>query len=576
MKNFFLGFGVGILLCGAALVILVFAMLRVASSVGNRPVSMAEGATLVLKLEGDLPEKMPAEIPLPFLAEQTPVTIPEVWETFHRAAEDPRVKGILFEPRGLEVGWAKLQEIHQGILDFKKSGKPIITFLQAPGGREYYLAAATDRIYLTPEDQLDLKGLAVGSMYLKNTLDKLGVKADVIHAGKYKDAGDMFTRTSMSPETTEVLNEVLNQYYGDLIDVVAQGRKLPPAAVQSIIDEGPYTAQEALDRRLVDKLGFEDQVNQDMQGRLKQGALRKISVRDYLKAPASTGGASHRIALVVGEGEITRGSGSEAATDQGFTSTGFIKLLRQVENDSSIQGVILRVDSPGGDGAASDEILHAAKNLSRKKPVVISMSDLAASGGYFVSITGDPIVAYPNTLTGSIGVIFLRMNLHGLLDKLGVNQQFLKRGRYADIDSASEPLSEDARAKIAGEIDAFYKSFVGRVAEGRKRPFDQIEPLAQGRVWLGAQAKQNGLVDELGGLDRAVELVKQRAHIAPADRITLVPFPGKRSVLDLVFNRTDESMAMELKAQKLLGRLPVSALANGGFMKLMPFTITVR
>ncbi len=380
----------------------------------------------------------------------------------------------------------------------------------------------------------------------------------------------------MTPETSEVLNEVLNQYYGDLIDTIAQGRKQSRDAVQSTVDQGPYTAKEAQDKGLVDSLGYEDQVTQDMQGRLKQGSLRRISSKDYLKVPLATEGVSHRIALIVGEGEITRGSGNEAANEQGLTSAGFIKLLRQVENDSSIQGVILRVDSPGGDGAASDDILHEAKNLSHKKPMVISMSDLAASGGYFMSLTGDPIVAYPNTLTGSIGVIFIRMNLHGLYDKLGVNEQFLMRGRYADIDSAYAPLTDDARAKIAGQIDAFYKGFVSRVAEGRKRTFDQIEPLAQGRVGLGAQAKQNGLVDELGGLDRAVELIKQRAHIAAADRVTLVPYPGKRSVLDMLFSRTDDSAALELKIEKMLGHLPLTALSRGGFMKLMPYSITVR
>lgn len=577
MKNFFLGLVVGILVCGLVLVIIGFAVVRVASSIGARPVSVAEGSTLVLRLEGDLPDKLPPEIPLPFLEEQNPVTIPEVWETFRKAAEDSRVKGIIFEPRGLEVGWGKLQEIHQGILNFKKSGKPIVTFLRGPGGLEYYLAAATDRIYLAPEDELDLKGLGVGSIFLKGSLDKLGVKADVIHAGKYKDAGDMFTRTSMTPETSEVLNEILDQYYGNLIDTVAQGRKQQPDAVRSTIDQGPYTAKEAVDKGLVDSLGYEDQVTEDMKGRLKQGDLKRISIKDYLKVPLATTGVNHRIALVVGEGEITRGSGNEAANDQGLTSSGFNKLLRQVENDSSIQGVILRVDSPGGDGAASDDILHEAKNLSRKKPMVISMSDLAASGGYFMSLTGDPIVAYPNTLTGSIGVIFLRMNLHGLYDKVGVNEQILTRGRYADIDSAYAPLSDDARAKIAGQIDAFYRGFVTRVAEGRKRTFDQIEPLAQGRVWLGAQAKQNGLVDELGGLDRAIELIRQRAHFAAADRITLVPYPGKRSVLDMLFNRTGDSAALELKLQSILGvHLPFTALSKGGFMKLMPYSITVR
>ncbi len=279
---------------------------------------------------------------------------------------------------------------------------------------------------------------------------------------------------------------------------------------------------------------------------------------------------------MVGEGEISRGSGNANSDEQGITDTALIKLLKQAENDSSIRGVILRVDSPGGDGMASDNILHEAKNLSKKKPLVISMGDLAASGGYFISVTGDPIIAYPNTLTGSIGVIFARFNLHGLYDKIGINKQLLTRGRYADIDSEYAPLSNEARQKIAGQIDGFYKGFVSRVAEGRKKSFDQIEPLSQGRVWLGVQAKQNGLVDELGGLDRAVELIRKRANIAATDRIALVPYPGKRSVLDFLVNRSDDNAALETKIGEALGQLPIRALSHGGFLKLMPYSIRVR
>lgn len=576
MKNFLIGLVVGIVLSGLTALILVFAMVRFAGSFAERPVTVSDGSTLVVKLEGDLPEKSPAEIPIPFFEAQTPVTVPEVWEMFRKAAADSRIKGVIFEPRGLEIGWAKMQEIHDEILQFKKSGKPIISYLRSPGGREYYLASATDRIFLEPEDSLDLKGMRVEGLFIKNTLDKIGVHADVIHAGKYKDAGDMLTQTSMSPETSEVLNQVLDQYYGNLIEVVAQGRKKQTAEVRAIIDQGPYTAAEAIANGLVDSLGYEDQVTQNMQSRLKQDALKLISVKSYLKAPLSSAGTVRRIALVVGEGEITRGSGNPNSDEQGITSTAMIKLLKQAENDSSIRGVILRVDSPGGEGVASDDILHEAKNLSKKKPLVISMSDLAASGGYFISITGDPIIAYPNTLTGSIGVIFARFNLHGLYDKVGANKQLLTRGRYADLDSEYAPLSEDARQKIAGQIDAFYKSFVSRVAEGRKKTFDQIEPLSQGRVWLGVQAKQNGLVDELGGLDRAVELIRKRANIAATDRITLVPYPGKRSVLDMLLSRSDENAALETKVGRALGQIPVRALTQGGFLKLMPYSIRVH
>ncbi|HTW67170.1 MAG TPA: signal peptide peptidase SppA [Bryobacteraceae bacterium] len=581
MKNFLIGLIVGVLACGLIAVVLVFALVRLAGSFANRPVSVADGSTLVLDLQGDVPERLPAEIPVPFLASQTPLSVEQVWETFRKAAADPRIKGILFEPRGLDIGWAKMEEIHSEIVQFKKSGKPIVTYLRSPTAREYYLAAATDKIFISPEDSLDLKGLGVVSMFFKDTLDKFGVQAEVIHAGKYKDAGDVLTRTSMTPETREVLNDILDQYYGDLVTTVSQDRKKQPDAVRALIDQGPFLARDAVNDGLIDSIGYEDQAVGEMQARLKQSALKKVSAKAYLKTPLAGEGGGRRIALVVGDGTITAGSGNEPADDDSFTGTGFVKLLKEVENDSSIAGVILRIDSPGGDGVASDDILHEAKNLAAKKPLVISMSDEAASGGYYVAVTGNPIVAYPNTLTGSIGVIFAMFNLHGLFDKLGVEEQILSRGKYATLDSSYTPLTDDERQKITGQVDAFYRGFVSAVAQGRKRPFDQIEALAQGRVWLGAQAKQNGLIDQLGGLDRAIEVLKQQAHIPASARITLVPYPGPRSIFDLLFrNRNDASAEAETRAEarldRIFGRLPWQMLALHGFLKMAPYSVRVR
>jgi protease-4 len=576
MKNFLIGLVLGILLCGLTLLVLVFAAARFAGSFANRTVTVADGSTLVIDLEGDLPERLPAEIPIPILQNQTPMSVEQVWDTFRKAATDSRIRGILFEPRGLGIGWAKMEEIHDEILQFKKSGKPIVTYLRSPTAREYYLATATDKIFISPEDSIDVKGLRVESMFFKQTLDKVGVKAEVIHAGKYKDAGDILTQTSMSPETREVLNAILDQYYGNLIATIAEGRKKQPDAVRALIDDGPFLARDALSDGLIDSLGYEDQAVTEMQNRLKQSELKKISSKAYVKAQLPPSGGGRRIALVVGQGTITQGSGNETADDESFTGTGFIKLLKQVENDASIAGVIMRIDSPGGDAVASDDILHEAKNLSRKKPLVISMSDTAASGGYYAAVTGDPIIAYPNTLTGSIGVIFARFSLHGLYDKIGMDKQLLTRGRYADIDSDYVPLSDAERQKLTGQIDAFYKAFVSRVAEGRKKPFDQIEPLAQGHVWLGAQAKENGLVDQLGGLDRAIEVLKQQAHMAPSDRVTLVPYPGRRSVFDLLFSRADPTAEVRVQLEKILGKLPFQALSERGFLKVMPYSITVH
>lgn len=576
MKNFLIGLVLGVLFCGLILLVLVFAAVRFAGSFANRPVSVADGSTLVLNLEGDVPERLPALIPIPLLQSQTALSLEQVWDMFHRAAADSRIRGVLFEPRSLDIGWGKMEEIHDDIVQFRKSGKPVITYLRGPTAREYYLAAATDKIFISPEDSLDLKGLAAESIFFKQTLDKLGVNADVIHAGKYKDAGDMLTRTSMTPETREQLNAILDQYYGNLIATVAEGRKKQPDAVRALIDEGPFLAKDAVSDGLIDSLGYEDQAVGEMQSRLKQSELKKISANAYMKGQTSMTGGGRRVALIVGQGMITAGTGNETSDDESFTGTGFIKLLKQVENDSSIQGVIMRIDSPGGDAVASDDILHEAKNLSKKKPLVISMGDEAASGGYYVASTGDPIIAYPNTLTGSIGVIFAKFTLHGLFDKVGVDEQLLTRGRYADIDSEYQPLSDAARQKLSGQIDAFYQAFVGNVADGRKKPYDQIEPLAQGRVWTGAAAKGNGLVDQLGGLDRAVEVLKQQAHMSPSERVRLVPYPGRRSILELLFSRTDPTAEVQMRLEKILGKLPLQALSQRGFLKMMPYSITVR
>lgn len=578
MRNFLIGLVVGVLLVGLAIVIVVFAAIRYAGSYANRPVTVADGSTLVLDLEGEVPERLPAEIPIPVLQNQRAMSVEEVWDLFRRASSDSRVRGVLFEPRSLDIGWAKMEEIHDEILNFRKSGKPVITYLRAPSAREYYLASATDKIFISPEDSLDLKGLAAQSMFFKQTLDKLGINAEVIHAGKYKDAGDMLTRTSMTPETREQLNAVLDQYYGNLIATIAQGRKKQPDAVRALIDDGPFLARDAVSDGLIDSLGYEDQAVAEMQSRLKQSELKRITGRAYERG--ATPGPGHRVALIVGQGMITAGSGNENADDESFTGAGFIKLLRQAENDSSIEGVIMRIDSPGGDAVASDQILHQAKDLSKKKPLVISMSDEAASGGYYVAVTGDPIIAYPNTLTGSIGVIFARFVLHGLFDKIGMNEQLLTRGRFADIDAPDVPLSDAEQQKLSGQIDAFYRAFVSRVAEGRHRPFDQIEPLAQGRVWVGQQAKDNGLVDGLGGFDRVIEAYKQRAHLSPSDRVTIVPYPGRQSILELLVNRSDPTAEVRAevrtRVEKVLGNVPFDLLSQHGFVEIMPFVLRVR
>ncbi len=574
MRKFLLGVLVGVVVVIFGFFILALIIGRLAAS---RHPTIAANSVLVLSLDGDIPEVPPVDIPIPFIQAQTMPTVRDIWASLHAAATDNRIKAVVLQPRNLAIGWAKLEEFHQELAAFKKSGKPLYALLRAPGSREYYLASVADKIYLSPEDMLNVKGLLVEAMYFKNTLDKLGIDMQVDHIGRYKDAGDIFTKTGMSPETREVLNQVLDQLYGDFCATVGQGRHKSANDVKALVDQGPFIASKAKASGLVDELGYEDQVYGDLEKKVGVGELNKTSIKSYFRAVPGRG---DRIALLVGAGEIQRGEPDNTFGNNDVIASGaFAKTIRQVRNDRSIKGVVLRVDSPGGDASASDDILHELKLLSRVKPVVVSMSDLAASGAYFISITGDPIISYPDTITGSIGVLYLKPNVQGLYNKLGIQEDLLTRGKLADIDSESQPLSDAGRQKLHESIEATYVSFVSNVAAARKKSYDQIDPIAQGRVWMGAQALQNGLVDQLGGLDQAIALVRKRANLSATGFTNLVMYPPRRTLLEVLTSSSTDAFAdsmAERKIRKMLPEVPSRALLEGGMMRILPYQFRIR
>jgi protease-4 len=574
MRKFFLGVLVGVvvaILCG---IVIGFAIERVVES---RVPAVEANSVLVLNLEGDIPEVAPVALPVPFLQGQSVPTVRDIWTSLHAAAADSRIKAVVLEPQGLSIGWGKMEELHQDILDFKKSGKPVYAYLEGPGTREYYVASAADKIYVSPDDMVDVKGLGLEALYFKSLLDKLGINFQVDHIGRYKDAGDMFTRTDMSSETKEVLNQVLDQLYGDFCATVGQGRRKSPDEVRALVDMGPFMAAQAKTNGLVDVLGYEDQVFGDLKKKLGVSDLKKNSIKNYFRAEP---GAGDRIAFIAAEGDILRGTPDNQFGENQIIASGRIaKTIRQVRNDGTVKGVIVRVDSPGGDAVASDEILHELKMLSDAKPTIISMSDYAASGGYFISMTGSKIVAYPDTLTGSIGVLYERPNLHDLYNKLGVNAAILTRGKFADIDSDYVPLSDAAKQKLHESIESTYRSFVSKVAVARNKTYDQIDPIAQGRVWMGEQARQNGLVDDLGGLDRAVALIRQMAKLPPNGETNLVMFPGRKSLLDVLMSSSPDDVAAGMadnRIRRVLRGLPSPALLKGGILRILPYRLEVH
>jgi protease-4 len=568
MLKFLLGLFTGVLLVflGGILLLVILFQFR------DRPPEIPSNSVLVVRLEGEIPEKPAMEVP--FVENpRAAVTVASLWMALRRAAQDSRIRAVVLEPEGLSIGWAKLEEIRGDVEQFRKSGKPVFAYLRNPSAREYYLALAADRICLGPEDPLMLKGMRAEILYFRNTLAKIGVSVDVEHDGKYKDFGDMFTRSDMSPETKEVLNSLLDELYGNLVDRIAAARRKQPDQVRALIDQGPFSAPDALEAGLVDELRFEDQMWGELRQRLQVGEPNKVALSRYLKASPRTVPRNH-FALVVAEGDIVRGDPSDDG-GEGLTSYGFDKLLREAAADPLVKGILVRIDSPGGEVTASDEMWREMSLASRKRPVVISMSDVAASGGYYMALTGDSIVAYPETETGSIGVVFGKPNLHGLYDKLGITKDSLQRGRNAGIDSDYNSLDADQRALIERGIDQSYHEFVAKVATARHRAIADIEPVAEGRVWLGSQAKPRGLVDELGGLDAAVTLLKKKAGIATGEDVGLLLYPGRRNLLDLWLKRSQDD-ALEARLRAVFGCVPFRAWMRGGMLRMMPEWIEVR
>ena len=576
MLKFLAGVATGVILVILTVVLLFFAALRLR----QKPPEVASNSVLVMRLSGDVPEKPPVDLSL-FSNDHT-ATVTDVWMALRKAAVDPRIKAAVLEPEGLSIGWGKMEEFRRDLEQFRKSGKPLVAYLRNPGTAEYFLALAADRIYLGPQEPLYLRGLRAQIPYVKKALDKLGVTVEVEHAGKYKDFGDMFTRSDMSPETREVTDQLVDALYATLVDRIAAARHKSPDEVRVIIDRGPFTAAGALSAGLVDELRFEDQMWGELRARLKSSEPARVSLDAYARIPADSVGLSgrSRVALVVAQGDIVRGSPDDDGLEESsLTSFGFDKMLRQAVNDSTVKALLVRIDSPGGDANASDEMWREMNLASKKKPLVISMGDVAASGGYYMAMTGDPIVSYPNTETGSIGVVFGKPVIRGLPDKLGIAFDGVQRGRHADIESLQTPLTPEERDLLRRGIDESYQDFVTKVANARHRSYGEIEPLAQGRVWLGSEARTHGLVDELGGLDTALAVLKKKAGIPAAENVSLVMYPPRHTILDLLMKRSqDDAVEARMAAQlrPVFGPIPFHAWMHGGMLRIMPYWIEVK
>ena len=499
--------------------------------IGREP-PIAGNSTLVLKLSADLEENDPGGVIGQFF--EAPPSVRSVVETLRKAKVDKRVASLVVRPGGAAALWGKVQEVRDAITDFRTSGKPAIAFIEYGGEQEFYLASACDKVFLAPTASLDLTGMASYELFLRGTLDKIGAYPDVLHVGEFKTAGNTFTEKGFTPSHREMAESLNNDLYEQLVRGLAEGRHKTPAEMRVLIDHGPYQPEDAIRAGLIDDVAYEDELDDKAKLVKDGGRVKFLSMSDYRKVSAlSLGlGRGQRIAVIYAVGMITSGESDPMGGSVG--SDTLIDNLRKVRADDSIKAVVLRIDSPGGSAIASDLIWREVFLTREKKPVIASMSDVAASGGYYISMPAHSIVAQPATLTGSIGVVMVKFAIGGTLNKLGVNMDRVTAGRWADLYAPDRPFTPEERQRIEQSLQATYESFVEKAASGRNMTPEKIDAVAQGRVWTGAQAKQIGLVDELGGLDRALVLAKRRAKIDEKAEVELVIYPQRKTFYELV------------------------------------------
>ncbi|HEU4874057.1 MAG TPA: signal peptide peptidase SppA [Pyrinomonadaceae bacterium] len=582
------------ILGGVVLVAVIGIAVLVASFRRGEP-SIRDNSVLTLRVAGPLPDYSPDD-PFKKIFGGPEQSLSGLVMQFKKAKVDKRIKAILLDVNMSGVGWGKAEELRDAITDFRSSGKPVYAFIEFGLNKEYYIATACDKIIVPPPGQLFINGLAADVMFFRGSLDKLGIYPDIYQIGKYKSVGDTFTQKQMTDAHREYINSLLDDLFNRYVNAIAQARHKTPDEVRALIDNAPYNAIKAREAGLIDEALYRDDVEKQfkkMFGYKETDAFVAVRGSDYKDvSPESLGlNKGERIAVIYASGDIGSGSSQNSPSgDQSIGSDTVAKALNDAAADKSLKAIVLRVDSPGGSGLASDIIWHAVEAANKQKPVVVSMSDVAASGGYYISASASKIIAQPSTITGSIGVVAGKPVMRGFYDWLGISNEYVLRGKTAGMFRETEKFSDEERVKFEEWIKTtYYQDFVPKVAKGRQKDPQYIDSIAQGRVWTGQQAKDRGLVDEFGGLDKAIEVAKQLAKI-PADKgVERVILPYPQTFLQQLMSGSNENTNTQVEQQRaVFAALPEDArralrymalldrMKNGESMLLMPFDLRVK
>ena len=479
---------------------------------------------------------------LPFFEDRGRPSIAAAYQALSGAREDEDVKGVAIYLQDARFGLAKAQELRRLLQSLRDAGKFVDCYLEtigegSNGTLDYYFATACDHLALAPAGDVNLLGLYANSMFIRGTLDKLKIEPEFAHAGEFKSAPEMYTGFEHSPAAEEALGEVLDDLYVQIVSGVAAARDLTAERVLELIDGAPYSAAEALELGLVDEISFPDEFR-DRINQHSDRELRRVDLFDYVAPQNHQRGGD--IGVVFAQGVIRRGrTGLDPWTDELFIGSDDLGgLLRELSEDSSLDAIVLRVDSPGGSALASDLILREVELLGREKPVVVSMSDVAASGGYYISARTHKIVAEAATITGSIGVWAGKLVTREFeKELLGISHDTLKRGANADIYSPLEKFSPAQAQRFQFLMDDVYDTFIGHVSEGRHMEAEDVRAVASGRIWTGERAATLGLVDAVGGLDTAIQLAQEAAGLDPSKSSRLRFFPQPPSFLEALLEQ---------------------------------------
>ena len=571
-------------LIGLAAAVSIAGLLLLYAVVSREP-DVARQSTLVLRPSGELHEVAPDDVFGTFIGIDVS-TVHGFVENLRKAQRDPRIASVLLMPGSLELPfWAKVQELRDAVVEFRKSGKTVVAFLEYGGDREYYLASAADRVFLLPTSPLDLTGVASYEVFMRGTLDLIGAYPDFHHIGEYKTAPNQLTERSFTPAHREMSESLNRDMYEQLVRGIADARRKTEAEIRALLDQGPFLPEDALRAGLVDDLLYEDQID-DKVKELKpdSGDVRRVDGAAYQRTSPRSAGIRprSRIAVLYAVGAITGGRSTVDPINGAIVgSDTIVEQIREVRDDESIKAIVLRIDSPGGSSTASDVIwreLTITRDQNPSRPLVASMSDLAASGGYYIAMPAQEIVAQPATLTGSIGIYSGKLVTDGTMSKLGINTETVTSGRNADIYSPFSRFSPEQQAKVEEYMQAFYDQFVEKAAKSRQMSPERVDAFAQGRVWTGRQARELGLVDHLGGLETAVAVAKQRARIPPDEDVELVMYSPRRSFYERLtapFGGAAGGLATLLGAgdTRALAALaaPIRLFRRGEPLALMPF-----